>query len=590
MKIKEISNFKVPEMLSRANFLVEFVMFGRRLAGSSIAVLLQSISSAIGDSCNDRYDAVTNWRPIRIKFSVELASKDNRLTQEILPSVASFLSRAVSIRDSEEVVRAVLGCATYGRDGLCFESESPRCLTHTIPESWYSAGGDGIEGADMVIFVTDRTMEGGHCSPGVNAVASACHHDACGRPVTATMTICDPKKQQSNKLHSSVLHEAFHALGFHFRDFSRFRDSKTLLPRVRSPKTVYYLCEMDKQSGKYKVNWNVDPKRFSNHENFHKHTFSEGLLTAEGGSKCTCPVMAGEYTNAQIEDCLNSSSKNGSCQVLFSGPAVVREARNFFACNSLAGVRLDDTSHRCGSLIGDHWHSDGMYSETMTPRSHPDRLDWVSPMTLALLEDSGWYRVNYDMATRPGSDLTLGFKKGCRFLSGTCEQRRKVAPENFCIKDSRSRCSASALYVERCVKEDSLCPRFVEQSGKGCFMNDPDSRCLYRESSDGKHPDCFKIKCNLKRTKYAVFINGKWSDDKCTDMNQKLKGSSVVCQDPALICKEWDLRHLAVDIHFDALVDAPNDPGQTYTTSPSAVDTRGWITPTILVLSILLCN
>ena len=40
-----------------------------------------------------------------------------------------------------------------------------------------------------------------------------------------------------------------------------------------------------------------------------------------------------------------------------------------------------------------------------------------SVFTMGLLEDSGWYKPNYDLA----DELTFGYKQGCDFIYQNCK-------------------------------------------------------------------------------------------------------------------------------------------------------------------------
>ncbi len=58
----------------------------------------------------------------------------------------------------------------------------------------------------------------------------------------------------------------------------------------------------------------------------------------------------------------------------------------------------------------------------------------ISRITLALLEDSGWYLPDYSYASK----LSWGFHQGCHFASSNCKnwleyaQWRKISPSPFC--------------------------------------------------------------------------------------------------------------------------------------------------------------
>jgi len=67
--------------------------------------------------------------------------------------------------------------------------------------------------------------------------------------------------------------------------------------------------------------------------------------------------------------------------------------------------------------FGDHWEErlawDSSMSAMLTPSSIPEHL---SPYTLALLEDSGWYKANFTMASVP----SFGHGAGCDFVEKPC--------------------------------------------------------------------------------------------------------------------------------------------------------------------------
>lgn len=65
-------------------------------------------------------------------------------------------------------------------------------------------------------------------------------------------------------------------------------------------------------------------------------------------------------------------------------------------------------------MAGSHWEKRLLMNEIMT--GSVDARSVVSKMTLALLEDSGWYKVNYSMA----GDLQWGRHQGAEFVSSPC--------------------------------------------------------------------------------------------------------------------------------------------------------------------------
>ena len=71
---------------------------------------------------------------------------------------------------------------------------------------------------------------------------------------------------------------------------------------------------------------------------------------------------------------------------------VINVAKKYFNCNTIEGVELENYG---GELTaGSHWEARILYGEYMTGYV-PTQDQVISEFTLALLEDSGYYKVNY---------------------------------------------------------------------------------------------------------------------------------------------------------------------------------------------------
>ncbi|KAE9586174.1 putative leishmanolysin [Lupinus albus] len=95
-------------------------------------------------------------------------------------------------------------------------------------------------------------------------------------------------------------------------------------------------------------------------------------------------------------------------------PRVVMHSRYHYAAFSrnFTGLELEDGGGRGTS--GSHWEKRLLMNEIMT--GSVDARSVVSKMTLALLEDSGWYKANYSMADR----LDWGRNQGAEFVTFPC--------------------------------------------------------------------------------------------------------------------------------------------------------------------------
>lgn len=94
-------------------------------------------------------------------------------------------------------------------------------------------------------------------------------------------------------------------------------------------------------------------------------------------------------------------------------PRVVAEVRAHFDCNKLEGAELEDQGGEGTALT--HWEKRILENEAMTGTHTQSPV--FSRITLALMEDSGWYRANYSMAT----PLTWGKGLGCMFAMRSCK-------------------------------------------------------------------------------------------------------------------------------------------------------------------------
>ena len=68
---------------------------------------------------------------------------------------------------------------------------------------------------------------------------------------------------------------------------------------------------------------------------------------------------------------------------------------------------------------GSHWHPALMLGSLMTPGVGPPEVTRLDLMTLAALQDTGWYKVNFSAA----DDLVWGRGAGCVFGTQVCTKK-----------------------------------------------------------------------------------------------------------------------------------------------------------------------
>uniref|UniRef100_A0A7I4YN48 Leishmanolysin-like peptidase n=1 Tax=Haemonchus contortus TaxID=6289 RepID=A0A7I4YN48_HAECO len=130
---------------------------------------------------------------------------------------------------------------------------------------------------------------------------------------------------------------------------------------------------------------------------------------------------------------------------MITTPKVREEARRHFNCSTLEGAEVE--SQGLPGTIFSHWEKrvfeDELMSGTYT------QVAAMSRVTLALFEDSGWYKVNYDKT----EDIMWGRNLGCTFATKSCLTWMKSNPTNpypFCTIYGDSRCSATRLQRSSC--------------------------------------------------------------------------------------------------------------------------------------------
>ena len=134
-------------------------------------------------------------------------------------------------------------------------------------------------------------------------------------------------------------------------------------------------------------------------------------------------------------------------------PRVKEEAQRHFNCSTLEGAELENQGGEGTALA--HWEKRLFENEAMTGVFTQNTV--FSRVTLALMEDTGWYLVNYEMA----DPLRWGRNLGCLFAKNSCAAWMKaqktagksIAP--FCSKikkqgDSRTGCSLDRTSVASC--------------------------------------------------------------------------------------------------------------------------------------------
>ena len=135
---------------------------------------------------------------------------------------------------------------------------------------------------------------------------------------------------------------------------------------------------------------------------------------------------------------------DGSFVTFINSPRVLTAARQHFNCTTLNGIPLENQGSE-GSA-GSHWESRYMLGDYMISTDYMDTT--LSDITLALFEDSGFYKVEY----YSGGLFKFGKNMGCSFFDKKCiENANTDFKKDFCTNVNGDFCSRTRTIKGQCL-------------------------------------------------------------------------------------------------------------------------------------------
>ena len=261
-------------------------------------------------------------------------------------------------------------------------------------------------------------------------------------------------------------------------------------------------------------------------------------------------------------------------------PKVVNFAKKYYNCQEIDGVELEDQH----SLPWSHWETRILLGEYMTSSPYtPEQI--ISEFTLSLLEDSGWYKVNYFT----GGLMRFGKNKGCEFLNTDCANIRTLKSNfknEFCDFDEGNQptCSSGRQSRTYCKSylglNDKNYKRFGAWFGKieadNCPVSDVEveeekqvyyvGNCKYGNGKYGTHNNFGDE--NLSNEKYTEILGEKYGPNSfCAlsnilPMGEKEKHPSFI-DSPRALCYPMfcSSKSLTIQI-FDEFIVCPREGGK----------------------------
>ncbi|KAM4697940.1 leishmanolysin-like peptidase [Rhinophrynus dorsalis] len=342
---------------------------------------------------------------VRNKLFPQAISYLEKTFQVRKPSGSILLSRFCStnqyLKKKDDPHRYCHGaCAQYTRCGpvIVPEEHLQQCMVCSDAK-WYcgpsgAPDSGGVQDADFVLYVSAVTTE--RCSQeNIVAYAAYCQLEAeMDRPIAGYANLCpnmiSTEPQEFVGMLSTVKHEIIHALGFSAGLFAFYYDDDG---NPLTPRYVNGLPYFNESRGFYQ--WSDKVVR----------------------------------TVQRNWDVRGHSVVNHNVHLLVT-PRVTEEVRRHFDCPILEGMELENQGGMGTEL--NHWEKRLLENEAMTGSHTQNRV--FSRITLALMEDTGWYRANYSLAEK----LDWGRGKGCDFVMKSCkswidgQRRKKQNMRPFC--------------------------------------------------------------------------------------------------------------------------------------------------------------
>jgi len=381
------------------------------------------------------------YQPVRIAFETMALDGQRNLyngaqidfiKNEILPRTRDFWSNALAVVP----VFGNLYIAANELDNreYCGDSEFTE-----VPVEHMS---DGIPNIDLMVYVSGAPSSR-FCAGSTLAVAVACNFDQFDRPTAGAINFClDQIELQDDGTASAAviedntavaIHEAAHILGMSSNSYRFYWDTETKAPRTQRP-------------------------------------FSTKTVTCVDG-RTRSLVLPDENTMKFF------LAENGQRYASIVTPKVQVTVRNQFNCQVLAGGQLENQPTGAESCTGDHWDERLFYPEALSGVISPT-TNILSHMTLALFEDSGWYKANYTQ----GKANPWGLNAGCDFVTNQCLIPGGDAPSIpeyskgfFCNNAAERGCSPAHTHKLQCtvIDYDHIYPRKLPDLQFQYFNNEP---------------------------------------------------------------------------------------------------------------------
>ncbi|KAM4714741.1 ciliated left-right organizer metallopeptidase [Anableps anableps] len=470
-------------------------------------------------------------QPIRIKTwtvreSCKLSEVEKerleKAVEEAVRTVSSLLSvnRTVGMlllsRDVNKYCKFVWRNSSwlnYNRCGRANKNyRTEKCLDVAIPDDHLSGcyiypeadsphrtvvrpEGAGLPDTDLLIYIHVQATDKCRAEPSILAYAVHCRMDAQGRPVAGVVVLCRDRLTGADYSHQTTVQTVIH-------------------------------------------------------EMFHALGFSKDLFSSWQDCSSSNQVGASCFPRNKV------IHSDGSGQMRIYTPAIISALqRHLMSADPELGGPLENLDASSGK-VSSHWESRILQGSIMAAALGDPTAVRIDPITLAALQDTGWYSVNLSRA----QSLVWGDGEGAKFGSlSTCKDNSS----SFFCTGSGVGCHYLHLHKGKCQTDQYLegCRVYKPlENGSECWKKENtrwspaenwsgeifgfDSRCFFsslirqggvvqiNSSAEGR---CYRHRCSGPN-RYQIQVSGsEWVDCPAGGVVQiKGYGGEVFCPDRRL--------------------------------------------------------
>ena len=131
--------------------------------------------------------------------------------------------------------------------------------------------------------------------------------------------------------------------------------------------------------------------------------------------------FSGTFFENVYHNIFKATDKFNINRTYLNSSKVIEVAKKYYNCPDVKGIELEDFGTQ--TTVGSHWEGRILLGDYMNGYIYPEE-QVISEFTLALLEDSGFYKANY----YTGGLMRYGKNKGCKFLTEQCINNSKINP------------------------------------------------------------------------------------------------------------------------------------------------------------------